>query len=213
VGFDIGPDQISEDLVFEARTRAQFGPIFHLLKGFAYEQAPLGLRDQLRQRRRWVQGWLRAFRTMKLGATRRAMMAYHLVVWASAIVSLVAVAASVRYGFSPFFAYSGVVAGIAWTSLVLGPYNGYVLNRPYLPTPTIPIWRILANGICGLLVDTVALWYAFLTPGPARFEVIAKDLPRHRACDRETFQGNGRSRGTKVDRRGVRHSGISHGSR
>ena len=67
VGFDVGPDLNSEDLLFECQARNQFGPIFSLLKGFAYEQAALDSKDQIRQRRRWVQGWIRAFPRFRFG--------------------------------------------------------------------------------------------------------------------------------------------------
>src|SRR5262249_38558796 len=73
-GWDVGPNMLSEDLIFENAVRRQHGHIFHILKGFAYEKAAFSIRDQLRQRRRWVQGFARAIRREQFSWGRRAVM-------------------------------------------------------------------------------------------------------------------------------------------
>lgn len=175
VGFDIGPRQTTEDFVFEIQVRNRFGSIFHLLRGFAYEQAPLSIADQLRQRRRWICGWLRAYAKVPLGPVRRLVMLYRIAAWLSAGVSLVALAASLALRFSPVFAFSGGIAGLVWGSLALSYANGYSLSKGYTGRLAVPSWRILLNGAVGLLVDGLAPWYAIVSRGPREFEVIGKD--------------------------------------
>lgn len=183
VGFDIGPDQVAEDLVFEARIRAQYGGIFHILRGFAYELAPLSVTDQFRQRRRWIHGWRGALGGVRLGTARRLSMLYQLLSWGSALVSLAVVVASLFFGFPALFEYSGLLAGTVWASLLVGLLSGHHLNRGHMRSPAVAGWRIVTNAVVAFAVEAVAPWYAFMTAQPSGFQVIEKDraaagLPR-----------------------------------
>ena len=174
-GWDVGPDMNSEDLIFETRVRAQHGSVFHLLKGFAHEQAALTVPDQLKQRRRWFQGWWRAVIHQPFDPLRRVVMSYGMVVWMGAIFSLLAMVLSWVYGYSSVYPYAGFLTGFVWTVMVGGYYQGYVLHVPYLPPRRVPLVRVVANGVIGALADAVGPWYGTFTRRPRGFQVIAKD--------------------------------------
>lgn len=174
-GWDVGPDMTSEDLIFENSVRRQHGPICHLLKGFAYEQAALNWRDQLLQRRRWFQGWWRAVLHLPFSPQRRAAMSYSMIVWMAAVFSVAAMLSSWVAGFSSLLPWTGALAGFVWGSMVIGYHQGYVLHRAYLPPRTVSMPRIWANGVVGALLDAIAPWYGTFTRRPRSFEVISKD--------------------------------------
>ena len=95
VGWDTRGYSPAEDLTFEIRVRQRFGSVFGVLKGFAYEKGAFSLRDQLRQRRRWMHGVLFAVRhSEELSAKRRASLAYSALSWFSALPSIAVVRAS-----------------------------------------------------------------------------------------------------------------------
>lgn len=175
VGYDVGRDLIvSEDFYFEVRVRHRFGGIFHVLRGFAYEQSPLTLSDQLKQRRRWVwnlrSGWLH----LDLPASRRAMLAYSLTTWMCASLSTGLIVASLVLHFGPIIPLGGLLAGVVWSIMVLQYYVGYSLHRDYVSRfNSLP--RLVANGIVGALTDAVAVWAGMLTRQRGRFEVVRKD--------------------------------------
>jgi egghead protein (zeste-white 4 protein) len=174
-GWDVGPDMNSEDLIFETRVRAQHGPVFHPLKGFAHEQAALTIRDQLTQRRRWFQGWWRAVLHQPFALSRRIVMSYGMIVWMAAIFSLAAMLGSWIFGFTAIFVYTGALTGYVWATMVIGYHKGYVLHRAYLGPRTVPLVRIVLNGIAGSMADAVAPWYGTFTRRPRAFQVISKD--------------------------------------
>jgi hypothetical protein len=179
-GWDVGPDMSSEDLIFENLVRRQHGPIAHLLKGFAYEQAALNLRDQLRQRRRWFQGWWRAVFQQPFSAPRRFVMTYSMMVWMAAVLSVSTMILSWIFDFSAPFFFAGALAGFVWSSMIIGYHTGYTLHVEYLGPRTVPLYRVVANGIVGALLDGVAPWYGVLTRRPKAFQVISKDGPAGR---------------------------------
>lgn len=174
-GWDVGPDMNSEDLIFETRVRAGHGAIFHLLKGFAHEQAALGLGDQLKQRRRWFQGWWRAVLHQPFPLTRRAVMSYGMLVWMGAVFSLTAMAAAWTFGFTSVLPFAGFLTGFVWSTMIVGYYQGYLLHTPYLPKRRVPLLRVIANGVVGALADALAPWYGTFTRRPRTFQVIVKD--------------------------------------
>ncbi|MCI4320199.1 MAG: glycosyltransferase family 2 protein [Thermoplasmata archaeon] len=174
-GWDVGPNMLSEDLLFENAVRRQHGPIFHILKGFAYEKAAFTIRDQLRQRRRWVQGWSRALRRERFSPGRRLVMAYSMAVWMGAVVSLLAIVTSWIFGFTPLLPYAGGLAGFVWVTLVAGYHEGYTLHREYVPRRSVSYARVIANGVAGALADALAPWYGLFTRRKLHFEVIQKD--------------------------------------
>jgi egghead protein (zeste-white 4 protein) len=174
-GWDVGPDMNSEDLIFETRVRMEQGPIFHPLKGFAYEQAAFSLRDQLKQRRRWFQGWWRAVLHQPFSIPRRIIMTYGMLVWMGAIFSVGAMVLSWIFGYSAIFVYTGALTGYVWSAMILGYHQGYVLHREYLGPRRVPLARIVANGIVGAFADSLAPWYGTFTRRPRTFQVISKD--------------------------------------
>lgn len=200
-GWDVGPDMNSEDLIFETRVRADHGPIFRLLKGFAHEQAPLGLADQLKQRRRWFQGWWRAVLHQPFPILRRLVMSYGMIVWMAAVFSIAAMVAGWVFGFTSEFPYTGLLTGFVWSTMVVGYYQGYALHVPYLPPRQVPLLRVVANGIVGALADAVAPWYGTFTRRPRTFQVIVKDRARSPAGLPMT-SGGGRVTGPVVPQLG-----------
>jgi beta-1,4-mannosyltransferase len=176
-GWDVGPDMNSEDLIFETRVRAEHGPVFHPLKGFAHEQAALDVRDQLTQRRRWFQGWWRAVIYMPFTLPRRIVMSYGMVVWMAAIFSIVAMFGSWAFGYTAIFVYTGPLTGYVWSTMVIGYHQGYVLHKAYLAPRRVSLPRIVLNGIIGSWVDAFAPWYGTFTRRPGSFQVICKDRP------------------------------------
>lgn len=174
-GWDVGPDMNSEDLIFETRVRAQHGAVFHLLKGFAHEQAALGLKDQFRQRRRWFQGWWRAVLHQPFPIARRIVMSYGMLVWMSAILSLVAMFCGWVFGFTSVIPYTGFLTGFVWSTMIVGYYQGYLLHTPYLARRRVPLPRIVLNGVVGAMSDALAPWYGTFTRRPRTFQVIIKD--------------------------------------
>jgi beta-1,4-mannosyltransferase len=175
-GWDVGADMTSEDLIFENLVRRDHGPICHLLKGFAYEQAALDWRDQVRQRRRWFQGWWRAVFRQPFSLPRRLGMSYSMIVWMAAIFSLAAMISGWTLGFASLVPAAGALAGFVWATMILGYHQGYLLHREYLPPRQVPLPRVVLNGIVGALLDAVAPWYGVLTPRPSSFQVISKDI-------------------------------------
>lgn len=175
VGWDVGPDMNSEDLIFETRVRAQYGAVFHLLKGFAHEQAALNLRDQFRQRRRWFQGWWRAALRLPFPLARRIVMSYGMVVWMAALFSILAMVSGWFFGFGSILPYTGPLTGFVWAVMVVGYYQGYILHTPYLPRRRVPLPRVLANAVVGAWADALAPWYGTFTPRARTFQVISKD--------------------------------------
>jgi beta-1,4-mannosyltransferase len=173
--WDVGPDMNSEDLIFETRVRAEWGPIFHLLKGFAHEQAALGLKDQLKQRRRWFQGWWRAVFLMPFPIERRVVMSYGMVVWMGALFSVTAMVCGWLFGFTAIFPYTGFLTGFVWSSMIVGYYQGYTVHVPYLPPRRVALPRVVLNGVVGALADSVSPWYGTFTRRPRTFQVIVKD--------------------------------------
>lgn len=177
VGWDIGSGQTSEDLILEARVRETFGDVAHLLKGFAYEQAPLDLRDQFRQRRRWFQGWWRAVPRIRLPLIRRLLMTAGMLIWLAGVLSLATLVLSWIFVFGPVYALPGLVAGFLWPMMVIRYHQGYAVTKEYLPRRAVPLYRLVAHGIVGALVDGLAPWYGTFTRRPQGFEVIRKDCP------------------------------------
>ncbi|MCI4317775.1 MAG: glycosyltransferase family 2 protein, partial [Thermoplasmata archaeon] len=98
IGWDADGYVPGEDLLFEIRVRREFGSVFGLLRGFAYEKGAFSMHDQLHQRRRWVHGVLYTLRhSNEVPARRRAMLAYSALSWFSAFPSVVVLVASAAF--------------------------------------------------------------------------------------------------------------------
>jgi beta-1,4-mannosyltransferase len=176
VGWDSRGYAPSEDLMFEIRVRARYGAIFGLLKGFAYEKGAFSMRDQLRQRRRWMHGVIFAvIHCHELPLRRRLTVAYSGLSWFSALPSVAILVASVELRYGPLLVVTSLFTGFIWVSMVLAYIEGYRLHEDYLAR-TLSIPRILANGLLGALVDVVAPWVAVVTR-PSAGDFIPKDRP------------------------------------
>ncbi|MGD0588244.1 MAG: glycosyltransferase family 2 protein [Thermoplasmata archaeon] len=176
VGWDSRGYAPSEDLMFEIRVRARYGSVFGLLKGFAYEKGAFSLRDQLRQRRRWMHGVMFAvLHCHELPRRRRLTVAYSGLSWFSALPSVAILVASIELRYGPLLVLTSVFTGFIWVSMILAYVEGYRLHAHYLER-AISIPRFLANGLVGALVDVLAPWYALLTH-PNSGDFIPKDRP------------------------------------
>ncbi|HLM92050.1 MAG TPA: glycosyltransferase family 2 protein [Thermoplasmata archaeon] len=176
VGWDSVGYAPAEDLTFEIRVRARYGPVFGVLKGFAYEKGAFSLRDQVRQRRRWVHGVMWALRrSPELNARRRATLLYSLFTWFSALPSVIVLLASVAFHYGPLLEVTGIFTGFIWVSMVTGYLEGFRLHSEYVQR-TISLSRFVLHGMVGALVDVVAPWYALATR-PSLGDFIPKDRP------------------------------------
>jgi beta-1,4-mannosyltransferase len=176
VGWDSLGYAPAEDLTFEIRVRARYGSVFGVLKGFAYEKGAFTLRDQLRQRRRWVHGVLFALvRSRELNVRRRLTLLYSMFTWFSALPSVILLVASVELHYGPLLIYTSLFTGFVWVSMVTGYLEGFRLHSEYVRR-TISIPRFVLHGIVGALVDVSAPWYA-LSTRPSLGDFIPKDRP------------------------------------
>jgi egghead protein (zeste-white 4 protein) len=166
----------AEDLLFEMRVRARFGPVFGVLKGFAYEKGAFSLHSQLRQRRRWVHGVLHAlFHSREFSRKRRLAIGYSAVSWFSALPSVLILVASAELHYGALLVVTGAFTGFIWVSMVMSYVEGYRLHREYIRS-TRSVARLALHGLIGALVDVLAPWYALLTR-PSRGDFIPKDHP------------------------------------
>ncbi|HTT14664.1 MAG TPA: glycosyltransferase family 2 protein [Thermoplasmata archaeon] len=176
VGWDTVGYAPAEDLTFEIRVRARFGSVFGVLKGFAYEKGAFSLRDQLRQRRRWMHGVLFALRrSSELPRSRRLSLGYSAVSWFSALPSIAVLALGVAFHFGPVLFVTGLFTGFVWISMVTAYLEGYRLHAPYLRRK-VSWLRLVGAGLVGALIDALAPWYALATR-PSLGDFIAKDRP------------------------------------
>jgi beta-1,4-mannosyltransferase len=176
VGWDSIGYAPAEDLTFEIRVRAKYGNVFGVLKGFAYEKGAFSLRDQIRQRRRWVHGVMWALRrSRELNGRRRASLLYSLLTWFSALPSVALLVASVAVHYGPLLIFTGLFTGFVWVSMVTGYLEGYRLHAQYVHR-TISWVRFVLAGMVGALIDVLAPWYALMTR-PSLGDFIPKDRP------------------------------------
>jgi hypothetical protein len=176
IGWDARGYVPGEDLLFEIRVRKEFGSVFGLLKGFAYEKGAFSMRDQLRQRRRWVHGVLFALRTsVDVPRRRRAALAYSALSWFSALPSVAVLVASAAFHYGPLLIVTGVFTGFIWTTMVFAYVEGFRLHRRYVDRRNSRP-RLVVHGVLGALVDVVAPWYALVTR-PSYGDFIPKDRP------------------------------------
>ncbi len=177
VGWDNLGYSPAEDLTFEIRVRSWYGPVFGVLRGYAYEKGAFGLKDQLKQRRRWVHGILFAlFHSSDLPVGRRLAVFYCALSWFSALPSVLVVAASFELHYGEMLLATGVFTGFVWTSMATGYLLGYRLHAEYLGRG-LPILRLAVNGVVGAIVDVLAPWYALVTR-PSSRDFVVKDRPR-----------------------------------
>jgi hypothetical protein len=177
VGWDTSGYSPAEDLTFEIRVRAQYGPVFGVLKGFAYEKGAFSMRDQLRQRRRWIRGIMYAIRRSPvLSRPRRLTIAYSAVSWFSALPSVVVLVAAVDLHYGPLLLFTSFFTGFIWVSMVTGYVEGARLHSAYVGSSP-GLFRSFCLGIAGALVDVIAPWYALFTRTTAT-DFVRKDPVR-----------------------------------
>lgn len=163
VGWDVSGYAPAEDLTFEIRVRARFGSVFGVLKGFAYEKGAFTMRDQLRQRRRWVRGIMFAFRRSSvLSRQRKVTIAYSAISWFSALPSVILLVASAFLRYGPLLLVTSLFTGFVWTSMATGYIEGALLHRQYVRQGP-GLLRFFCLGIVGALADIFAPWYGLVT--------------------------------------------------
>lgn len=174
IGWDVSGYSPAEDLTFEIRVRSRYGPVFGILKGFAYEKGAFTMREQLRQRRRWVRGILYAIRRSPvLSRKRRWTIAYSAASWFSALPSVIVLVASVLLHYGPLLYFTSFFTGFIWISMVTGYIVGARLNGGYLAASPGYL-RLFLLGLAGATVDVVAPWYALFTRTTAN-DFVRKD--------------------------------------
>ncbi len=179
VGWDVPGYAPAEDLMFEIRTRARFGSIFGVLKGFAYEKGAFSIRSQFRQRRRWVHGLIFSLsRSGELPLRRRFTLFYSALAWFSALPSVLALIGSVELRYGPLLVFTGIFAGFVWVSMATNYIEGYRLHSEYIHR-TVSIFRLVLHALVGALVEVTAPWYALVTR-PSLGDFIPKDRPAPR---------------------------------
>jgi len=176
VGWDSEGYAPTEDLMFEIRVRARYGSVFGVLRGFAYEKGAFSLRDQLRQRRRWMHGVLHAvLHCHELPLRRRLTVAYSGLSWFSALPSVVILVASIELRYGPLLDVTSLFTGFIWVSMILAYIEGFRLHSKYLER-SVSLPRFFVNGVVGALIDVVAPWDALITR-PSLGDFIPKDYP------------------------------------
>ncbi len=176
VGWDTRGYSPAEDLTFEIRVRTKFGSVFGVLKGFAYEKGAFSVRDQLKQRRRWMHGVIfAALHSKELPARRRLSLGYSALSWFSALPSIAVLLASLAFHYGPALFVTGIFTGFVWVSMVTAYVEGYRMHAPYVRR-RISILRFVALGLVGALIDALAPWYAIVSR-PSMGDFIAKDRP------------------------------------
>lgn len=182
IGWNFTGKAIAEDLIFENILRDRYPDPFLFLKGFAYEKAAYNVKEQIKQRRRWMLGLVDALQNNKISKPKEAVMLYNGTAWFGGIASV----ASLMVPFVPFtgnfYPISLCFAGYVWSQMITGYYDGYLFHKEYIPKDQLPNKfkhiKIIANGIVGALTDVVAPWYIFRKSKnkSGEFEVLDKDL-------------------------------------
>ncbi|MEM0143498.1 MAG: glycosyltransferase family 2 protein [Candidatus Parvarchaeum sp.] len=180
IGWNFMRKAIADDLIFENALRHKYPNSFNFLKGFAYEKAAATVKEQIKQRRRWVKGLGDALTNNEVSKTKKVVMSYSGIAWFGSIASVSALFISLTPTFSGFYPASLAVMGYVWIQMINNYYDGYLFHSNYIPKDKLPkkfrIPRIVANGIIGALVDAVAPWYIFKRNGKNKgFEVLDKD--------------------------------------
>jgi beta-1,4-mannosyltransferase len=175
VGWDYGRVR-SEDLLFSVRLREKFGSCMRAMRGFAYEKPPLTVRDQLRQRRRWIVGSFEVLGRRDVSLRKKVPIVYSAVSWLSALPSVAVTVFNVVYpsgGLVPVV--SGVFTGLVWWSMINGYLIGLELHKGYAKINK-GFFGVVEDVLKGLVVDAAAPWYAlfFKTGG---YDEISKDGP------------------------------------
>lgn len=177
LGWDYGKVR-SEDLIFSLKLRERFGGVTRGLKGFAYEKPPFTLRDQLKQRRRWILGSVEVLGRRDIPSRYKLPLAYSLGSWLSALPSIGASILGLLYPSGGVLPYvGGFVTGFMWYMIVSAYMVGLELHEPYIDAQE-PLrgLKLFIGAAQGMLFDAVAPWYALLrrTNG---YEEIRKDDP------------------------------------
>jgi hypothetical protein len=172
-GWDVGPGpgSMAEDLLFDIGIR-QLGTTFHMLHGFAHEQAALTVPDQLKQRRRWVQSALSVYTGYRLPAARRFLSVYFFCLWFIGGATIPLMAFTLWFHIGTFVA--ATFMGFMWASMLTAYHRAWMLHRPYVETR----WTASAitKGVVGALVDGFAPWYAVFSKQRKSFDVVRKDV-------------------------------------
>ena len=177
IGWDFG-DTLAEDYLFHLKLLERRGNVFGVMKGFGYEKAALSIRDQLKQRRRWILGARELLKQDDISLKHKLSSLYGVISWHFALPGIVAVGASLVHPTDNILPFTTALTGAVWYSMYKLYREGYDLHREYIKNISnekVGKLRLAANCIAGSLIETVAPWYTLITK-PKGFEVIKKDL-------------------------------------
>ncbi len=178
IGWDFGRVR-SEDLLFSLKLRERFGSVTRRLKGFAYEKPPFTVRDQLKQRRRWILGTIEVLRRGDVELKHKLPIVYSLGSWLTALPSIVAAVLGVLVPSGGVFpVVGGLISGFMWWSIYSAYKVGLEMHEVYIdrlePHKRL---KLVCGATLGMFFDAVAPWYALLR-WTSKYEEIKKDYPR-----------------------------------
>jgi beta-1,4-mannosyltransferase len=177
VGFDFGPDgSITED-AFWALVQMQRGRRCRWVEGYIVEQAPLSVKDFLKQRRRWFVGLIKTTALTPVKRRYRVAIGFSVLLWAFSW-------ASVSYTYSNVVVGSAiplpvvVLANVVFASYISQYVIGLQMNmeehrtRGLLRKGTLYITQVLLIPVFSLL-EGCGVFYGLLRPD-AGFHVVKK---------------------------------------
>ena len=174
VGWDVSGYSPAEDLTFVIRLRARYGEVCGVLRGFAYVMGAFSMRDQLRQRRRWIRGIIYALRhSPVLSRRRKFTITYSAISWFSALPSALVLVASAFLHYGPLLLYTSLFSGFVWISMATGYIEGARLHAHYVH-PQPGLLALIVLGLMGAFIDIVAPWYGLVTTTTVR-DFVRKD--------------------------------------
>jgi hypothetical protein len=175
IGWDFGRVR-SEDLLFSLKLRERFGSVTRRLKGFAYEKPPFTIRDQLKQRRRWILGTMEVLARGDVKLKHKLPLVYSLGSWLSALPSILAAVLGLLIPSGGVFpVIGGVISGFMWWTIYSSYKVGLELHAVYVDRQESHKGLKMVWGVTlGMLFDAVAPWYALLRR-TSKYEEIRKD--------------------------------------
>ena len=183
VGWDFGPNTLTEDTVYATRILRENPEAIGIMKGFAFEQPPFTSSDLLKQRRRWVLGDLTTLARRDVRVREKLPMLAGLIVWFSALPVIIGFFIGMLHVSGGRFLGDGFILGLLSYSVYDVYLSGYELNVPYLanrPTGLFTKLKLVKNCLLAAFVDSFAPWNAIIRR-TKRYEVIEKDAVEPRS--------------------------------
>jgi len=181
IGWDFGKNSIAEDMIFENVLRTKYKGSFMRLNGFAYEKAPLNIKEQIKQRRRWTRAGIYAEQNKSVSKAKKLVIAYSTFVWFGSMASVASLFATAFTFVSGYYPITLPIAGYVWVQMVNNYYDGYLFHKNYIPNDKsikkLKRSKLIVNGIAGAFIDAIAPWYALKKQKQnIEFEVLDKDI-------------------------------------